>query len=322
MRRRGPAFRRTVFVLCLLLLCAAGRVPALSAGSGVALLVTADPASVRPGGEVVIAVSVRGLSSTRLEGMSFHVRHSDTLTVLGAETPAGEHFLLTSFNPDTGFFSATAAVSDGLPEGDTWDLLVLTCRIAPEAVEDPFLSVSDSPDGAPDPKWCVFGLDENGNETDLACDLSAAACTVSLLLPEQPEEEREADAAEDESPKDQAEPSVPPPDPAGPSDAETAVPEDEGMPDAPDAGAGEQESPADDARASSQEEEGRTGPADPPAGESSSGKEDRAPEEERSTEGAGHAVGLRSRQAVLIASAAVLILLIACGAVLRSRRRR
>ena len=319
MRRRGPAFRRTVFVLCLLLLCAAGRVPALSAGSGVALLVTADPASVRPGGEVVIAVSVRGLSATRLEGMSFHVRHSDTLTVLGAETPAGEHFLLSSFNPDTGFFSATAAVSDGLPEGDTWDLLILTCRVNPEVAEDPFLSVSDSPDGTPDPKWCVFGLDENGNETDLACDLSAAACTVSLLLPEQPEEERAADAAEDESPEDQAEPSDPPSDPAGPSEEETAVPEDEGM---PDAGAGEQESPADDARASSEEEEGRTGRADPPAGESSSGKEDRATEEERSTEGAGHAVGLKSRQAVLIASAAVLILLIACGAGLRSRRRR
>ena len=323
MRRRGPAIRRTVFVLCLLVLCAAGCVPALSAGTGVALLVTADPPAVPPGGELVIAVSVRGLSATRLEGISFHIRSSETLTILGAETPAEEYFLLTSFNPDSGFFSATAAVSDGLPEGDTWVLLVLTCRVDPEAAEDPFLSVSDSPDGIPDPKWCVFSLDENGNETDLACDLSAAYCSVSLLLPERPDEERDAEAAEDGLEEVQAESSGPPSGADVPAQPETAEPEG-GAPETPDAEAKELELPSEDVSAFSEKEDehDRTGRADTPSGESSSGAENKTPEEELRTDGIRTADGMRSRQTVLIASGAALFLLIACAAAVRNRRRR
>lgn len=320
MKRCVSAIRRTVFVLCLLIVFLSARVTAVSAGAGVALLVTAEPARVPTGGEVVFTVSVRALSATRLEGMSFHVRRSDSLIVLGAETPADEHFILTSYNPESGFFSAAAAVSDGLPEGETWDLLVLTCRVDPGAEEDLLLSVSDSPDGTPDPKWCVFGLDENGNETDLACDLSRASCSVSLVLPEEPEEEGKAETADDDETDSDEKNAGSDSAPSVPAEPETAAPEDV-TPSVPDGSIREEERPPEDIRASSQDNVGEARQQETDAEGSRSETEEIVPQEERRTGSGRRPDCLRSRKAVLIVSGAAVSLLAASGAALRNRRK-
>ena len=319
MRRFRSAFKHSAAALCLLVLLLFLCLSAFSAGESISLLATAERSGVRPGEQVTITVSVFASSRTRLEGMSFHIQHSDTLAILETETPASEHFLLTSYNPETSFFSAAAPISDELKEGETWCLLILTCRIDPEADEDPVLFVSDAVDGNQDPKWCVFELDENGKERDLACDLTRASCIVSLAVSEPPAEasgtetEGSTQEQEHEVPDDSS--TVPP----GSADPDTSEPYDSDP-----GGAGQDASlpeTQEDAHASSHEAAGKDSQPDP-AGKEPQSDTDVIPEDDsQHPYDFSLSEGLRSRGAVLIASGTVLVLLIACGAFLRNRRR-
>ena len=154
--------------------------PSVHAAGNLALEVSVDRTAAAPGDNVTFTVTLTGGRDSHIDGIGFHVQVTDGLTVESVSVDCASKFQMSSFSKASGLFSAAAARNGTGLDDDTWQILTVTCSVAQTAAGTQKLFISETVDGAADPKWSLFWLDDDNDAHDLDCDLSEASAEVTI----------------------------------------------------------------------------------------------------------------------------------------------
>ncbi len=164
--------------LTLLVILACGSVA--SADGTPALTVAADSSTAEPGDAVTFTIALTGGKDAHIDGIGFHVQMTEGLTVESASVDCAPRFQMSSYSKASGLFSAAAAKNGKGIDDDVWQILTVICIVTKTASGEQKLYISKTFDGAQDPKWSLFWLDDSNDAHELECDLSRAYASVTV----------------------------------------------------------------------------------------------------------------------------------------------